>query len=606
VIAVLQDDAAPPQTEPGSIDRAGLRGRTLDELRGVWVAYAVGLPEGHEQWRLGAAYVRESNARSMTREAPAVQLSYTLNQFARRQIWVAWEAVFFDNASGTSIAAREAFQRLLSEALEGRYTIIGAYLSDRLFRNAKEAQEVKREFLMRGIELDYLGKLEGDARSPLLWQSERTQELMDEYWARKTSEQVGRAIEHLTANGRPTGRLPEGYRVGERGPSYMGEPGRILSYERNEPLASIIVAGKERYLEGASYVALAAWSATTDLHGLTPAGARMDWHWWAGTLRNPKYAGYQMPSHYTGFKPGTESPKRPRPKIGDPGLVPCMLPALYPLADWDRLVKLSASRQTSAKVRRTYRVSLLSSIAYDDRCGHRIAIHAWLKNGLQMMCGKPEAAGRHSGPIRVEGAERDLDALIGDLHLADPVFLSMVEQELERFTSDERPPTRILPDPEIARIEAALSALGPDAGSEMRGPLVARLRQLRARHEERGAERSTAIRRYRASIDDLRNWSDVWAHADVRRKNELLKLAGVTVRIGRRPGAENRPASLLSIEAKDPIFALALASATTEMTYHGSTPDEPWNVTPLVVLDGELKDVLERALEAREQHRRAA
>ncbi len=194
-------------------------------------------------------------------------------------------------------------------------------------------------------------------------------------------------------------------------------------------------------------------------------------------------------------------------------------------------------------------VSPLSSIAYDDRCGQRIAIHACLKNGLQKMCGKPEAARRHSGPIRVEGAARDLDTLIGNLHLADPVFLSMVEQELKRFTSDERTLTRMLPDPEIARIDAAVSALGPDAVSEMRAPIVARLRQLRGRHEERGAARSTAIRRYRASIDGLRNWGDVWTHADARRKNELLKLAGVTVRIGRRPGAENGPASLLSIEA---------------------------------------------------------
>jgi DNA invertase Pin-like site-specific DNA recombinase len=602
---MTQLDNAPVEPTPSTINRIGLYDQTIALLRAVWEAYAAGLPLDISGWRLGAAYVRESNARSMTRDSPVVQLSYTLNQFARREIWVPWEAVFFDNASGTSIAAREAFQRLLAEALAGRYSIIGAYLSDRLFRNAKEAQEVKLEFLLRGIELDYLGKLEGDARSPLMWQSERTQELMDEYLARKTSEQVGRAFEHLSQNGRPLGRLPEGFRIGERGPSYMGEPGRILNYVRNEPLASIIVEGKERYLAGAPYAKLVAWAQTTELQGVTEGGARMTWQWWAATLLNPKYAGYQMPTRYAGFKPGVESPKRPRRKNLVTELVPCVLPALYPLSDWESIVELSRQRQKGAKVGPKYRVSLLSSIAYDERCGHRIAIHSWRRGHLEMMCNKT-TDGRHARPLRADVAERQLDELIGGMRFDNPELLAGIETELTAMAERPDRSEQTEANPEVSRLQAALAALGDTATPEISGPLTARLRALRTEQKERQTDRLVDVRRYRASVSDLRDWGDIWGLADVRRKNELLRLAGFRVRLGRPLDQTGVPAEILSIAVDDPIFGLALASALDRDVVHGSAPGEPRTVSPLVTLESGLNDVLVRARLGREQGARAA
>ncbi len=601
--ATHQECAGTPP--PATINRSGLYDQTIADLRAVWEAYAAGLPADHAAWRLGAAYVRESNARSMTRDSPVVQLSYTLTQFARREIWVPWEAVFFDNASGTTIAAREAFQRLLAEALAGRYSIIGAYLSDRLFRNAKEAQEVKLEFLLRGIELDYLGKLEGDARSPLMWQSERTQELMDEYLARKTSEQVGRAFEHLSQNGRPLGRLPEGFRIGERGPSYMGEPGRILTYIRNEPLASIIVEGKERYLAGATYRKLVAWAKTTELQGMTEGGARMGWQWWAATLLNPKYAGYQMPTRYAGFKPGVESPKRPRRKNLVTELVPCILPALYSLSDWETIVELSRRRQKGPKVGPNSKVSILSSIAYDDRCGHRIAIHSWRRGRLQMLCNK-YAGGRHSGPLHVDVAERQLDEMIGRMRFDDPVLLARIEAELEAMALAPDRSAQVEADPEVGRLQAALAALGDTATPEVTSALTARLRVLRDKHKGQQADQLVEVHRYRASVQDLRDWHDIWGHADVRRKNELLRLAGVRVRLRRPLDVLGVPAEILSIEVDDPIFALAFASALDPLAVHGPTPDGPRTDSALVTLDDGLRGLLARAHGARDQSRRAA
>lgn len=581
----------PRATDVDTIDRAGLHARTLAELRGVWDAYLAGLSAAHLEWRRGAAYVRESSSQSMARESPTTQLTYVLSQFARREIWVPWEAVYFDNASATSIEARPKFKEMYEAAIAGHFDVIGYYISDRLFRNAAEAHEVKRELRRRGIELDYLGKLQGDARSPLLWQSESQQDLLDEYWARKTSETVGLELQRLSENGRPIGRLPEGYRVAERAPSYQGMPGKVLAYERNEPLASIIVEGKDRYLEGASLGELAIWSATTELEGTTPKGARMNWHWWRSTLGNPKYSGHQMPSSYQGFKPGDESPKRPRRMNLVSELVPCVLPPLYPLEDWQRVVEIGRERYKGSKVRHSYRVCLLSSIAYDDRCGHRMAIHGRRDDRIIMVCGTVTAQGRHSNPVRTDLAEAEVDRLFGRIRLDDRRLHAVIEQELDRLgrRDDSRPAVRS--DPEIGRIQAALAALGDDAPTEVRTPLLARLERLRAQDEARRAEHNDLVRRFRVSMKDLRHWAAIWATAETARKNELLRAAGVQVRVGRPSGVTKGPAVVRSIEVHDPIFALALATAIGGLGYPGSTGLERQNATPLVELPPEVERV---------------
>lgn len=578
----MTDEQANGAQDPGTIDRTGLHQRTIDELRTIWRAYLAGLPVGHESWRRGAAYARESSARSMTRESPAVQLTYTLSQFAQRQIWVPWEAVFFDNASGTSIAARDAFKRLLEQALAGGYSIIGAYSSDRYFRNAREAQEIKGEFRRRGIELDYMGKPGGDPRSSMLWQMERNQELLDEWWPRKTSENVGRALEHLTRAGRPIGKLPEGYVVAERAPSFQGEPGRILSYARNEPLATIIAEGKDRYLAGATYQQVATWSLTTELKGVTPKGSPMNVMWWQATLANPKYAGLHRPTTYMGFRPGIESPKRQRRKNGVTPLVPCILPALYPAADWERVVSVGLERHRGPKRRPTYRTSLFSSISYDERCGHRLTAYGGRGDGRYMRCKTWTADGRHSSQLRVDLAERQLDELIGSISLNDPGLLSMVERELDAM-NDEIGALRPSPvDPQIGRIEAALAALGDIDSPFIRAPLLAHLDELKRAQEARRLERVNEATQFRASIRDLRHWSQIWQSADTRSKNELLRAAGVRVYVNRE--VERTPARISYIEAADPVFALAIAVATERNSFDGPTSVEPRNDGPLIRL----------------------
>jgi excisionase family DNA binding protein len=451
-----------------------------------------------------------------------------------------------------------------------------------LFRNAREAQDVKRDFMLHGIELDYLGKFNGDPRSAVAWRIERTQEIDDEMWARKTSENVGRALEELSKKGQPIGPLPEGYKVGERAPSFMGQSGRILTYVRNEPLATIIAEAAELYLDGYSYTQLAVWSETTELKGRTAEGRVMNSLWWRKCLTNPKYAGHQMPCTYAGFKPGKESPKRPRRKNGVTHLVPCHVPALYPLEKFERIVQLSASRNRGAKHRYSYTTYLLSGIAYDERCGHLLGVHSREDDRLRMICSKVGTSGRNSGSVRVDAAQRQLDEVVGAVRLDDPTLIAMVEQELVRLARDTDEPPIIKPDPERGRILAALAALGMDAPATLRSPLEARLDELERRDEDRRLLRMEHVQRFRAAVDDLRHWSEIWATADPKRKNDLLKTAGVEIVIGRDPAEPSGLPVLREIQVTDPTFALALAAAlqADPVGLQVSTGFEPCNPTP--------------------------
>jgi DNA invertase Pin-like site-specific DNA recombinase len=161
----------------------------------------------------------------MTGDAPASQLSRTLGMLALMQVHVPWEGVFFDQWTGTEFATRGEFQRLLEHCWLGHFAVVGALISERLFRNANDAEQTRAEFRRHGIRLEYGNKPHGDERDPSTWKALKDQDTQDEYYARRTSWHIGTTKEYLSRQGRPQGRLPEGYKVKDRGPSFMG-PGR--------------------------------------------------------------------------------------------------------------------------------------------------------------------------------------------------------------------------------------------------------------------------------------------------------------------------------------------------------------------------------------------
>jgi Resolvase, N terminal domain len=570
-----------------------LRENQMPLLKIVWQAWKDTLPsDAQATWRKGCVYIRESSVKSLAGSAAEMQLRNTLALMASKKVYVPWEAVFFDNASGTDTKLRPAFRRLFEEAIAGGFEVVGVFVSDRLFRNVAQATKVKREFRRHGIEIEYLGRFEGDPRNPARWHMEVMQDVAAEMQARTTGFHVGSHLEALTASGHPVGLLPEAYEVLERAPSYMGHRGSVTKWGIVEPLASVIIQGKDRYIAGDSHAMLGRWALTTELEGKTPKGRWMNAMWWRTTLRNTKYAGFQEPSHYEGFKSGDEAPKAaPKTKAPPPQrvLVPCKLPALWTLEEHQEIVKLGLQRMRSTKVRRSYRSYLLVGVAFDATCGSAMTIQAKRPNGgFYMHCRVRDPGDKHTGFVRAEVAEAELDDLISGLSLNDEVLVAQVEKELADLANHEGLEVDAFQaNPAIAGIRRAiieLRVVGVDPAE-----LQARASQLEEADNARRDALAAPVAEFRAASDRLRNWAAVWREGDTTTKNQLLRDAGLHVVIGRDPGEETGPAHIQSIAAENPVFELALAIslANPGLTLGGQTLSFPSNVRVVVHVSDE-------------------
>lgn len=550
------------------------------------------LPEDVDAWKRGLVYVRESSARSLHGSAPDVQLRSALGLAAQKQVQIPVDGLYFDVESGTDTVPRRAFRRLYERCLAGGYEAVVVSAHDRMFRNVEQAKETKREFRRHGVELVYSGMYEGDERDPTKWQADTFQEFISENHARITSWNVGKHFETLSRDGRPLGQLPEAYRGIGRGPSVLGHAGPVIGWEFVEPLASIIKEGAEQYLAGLSLNQLAKWSATTDLRGVTPGGIHMSLRWWYGQLRNPKYAGYQIPTTYRGYKfvPGKDGPRVHVTR--DTPLVPCKLPALWDLDTYYRLMDAMTSRHRAPKRRQSYRAYLLTSISYDALCGHRMQVTSRDPSGkFSMVCVVNTALGKHSTRKRADVAERELEALLANLSFDDPTVLRQVEDELRRVEAlDRHEQERFRPNPAIGAVRVAIDTLESAGVLSGRTELERQLADLEAADVARRDAAHEPLLDFRKALARLKTWPVLWAAADTHEKNELLRKAGVRVVLGRLPGekAKRPPMRLLSITAEDPGFRLALAVALSKSGDNfAGTPNAEVIPGILLAIDGQ-------------------
>jgi DNA invertase Pin-like site-specific DNA recombinase len=568
-----ESDAAGPHRNPDTAadqasaepTTAAVIGEWLPRLAATRDAWAADLPpEAEADWTPGAAYIRVSSARSLGGDSPETQLLNTLDLMGRKRMFVGPEAVFFDVESGTDIGPRMAFKRLFEAAIDGGYKAIGVFINERMFRNLEQSIQIKRQFRLAGIQLVYLGMYEGDRRNPAAWQLETMQDTTAELHARNTSYYVGLTFEAASRAGRPVGKIPEVYRPKDRTRSFLGRKGSVVSWEVIEPLGSIMQEGCRRYLAGESFSQIATWAATTELEGVTPARRVMDKRWWYSVLRNPKFAGYQVPCVYTGFKPGKESPPRPR-RTRNSELVPCILPPLWTLADYHAVLNEARRRWVGVKTRAHYNAYLLSGIAFDASCGHTMAVEQRKPDGRYWMgCRTLGSDGRHSKVYRTDIAAAELDRLIGSLRLDDDELRRRVEDELKELDQAQRVNReRFRPDPAIGALRQSLAAL-PDTGVEdLRAGLQSRIDALTAADAARRDREVRPLVEYRAALAQLDNWVEVWAQAGVKEKNQLLRDAAMRVEIGplavdtRKRG----PGHVLRISAANPVFEAALAAA---------------------------------------------
>lgn len=585
----------------GRIGRAELREQTRAALRREWERYWEDLPPHAAQWASGAAYIRESGANSMVSDAPTTQLASTLAMLAAEQVYVPWDHVFFENASASEMATRLEFQGLIDRARRGEFAVIGAYLSNRLFRNSDEASVVKRELHKLGIRLAWTGKVNMDPRDPLAWSMEKTVDINDELHCRQTGWYVGRAYERKSRRGEPAAKVPEMWKPVEWAPGLQGgRAGRPIRWELSQPLASHVRDGARRYLDGASSRELAAWSRRVGVR--TPRGRPLTNEWWRRQLKNPKIAGFQYASEYMGYKPGKESP--PRKPNSERELVPCVLP---PLIDWEQFNQLQAAmrgRRRAPAVRPSYRIDLLSGVAYDASCGHRMFIrHRHAVTGeVFMQCKADRADDRHAQAFRIDEATEYVDQLIARLLFKDQALLDKIEAELDRLTEAPPAPSDVR-SPEAEQLRAALAALDGEQFVDLRESLEQRLTMLEATTTP---PIDTPARRFAAAISDLRNWSEIWGRADILRKNQLLKSAGLKVYIERiEPPAtkarrHNKKAAVrhqtrrpfcrvVRIESGVPELALALAAGLSceDLPDNTSVPRQmsATRHTPITLLD---------------------
>jgi hypothetical protein len=454
--------------------------------------------------------------------------------------------------------------------MSGEIRVIGAYLSNRLFRNAEEAGVVKKQLRRRGVKLYWLGKPTGmDERDPSLWLMERNTDTQDEWHSRQTGWMVGRQLEFKTRKGEPIGALPEMWEVAEWAPGYRpGQRGRPIRWNLAEPMATIVRQGAVRYLAGASYRQLADWSALGESGGLTPLGRLMDWEWWRQTLKNPKIAGLHYATRYPGYKGGKESPTNKEQGVALE-LVPCLLPPLVTSAEYEEIQAVSLARHNASgpfRARDDHRVEILSGIAYDARCGHRVHTSCHVRSDYVVRCGQRNLA-RHGSLFSARHAGADLDAVVASIAL-DETLLADIEMALSARVN-EQPEQVHRPSPAAIRLRAAIAAFaGDDDLAEERRGLETKLRAVEAQAPRRLVDKGSPAAIFRRAVASLANWGETWEGATPAQKNAVLRAAGLRVFIeptpngpsgrAKGPGPRSR---LVSIEADVPEFALALALA---------------------------------------------
>lgn len=590
----------------------------LPRLTEVLEAWIGALPEDAQSWRRGLVYVRESSPNSLAKSAPDTQLKKALAVAYRKQIRFEPDGLFFDVETGTDIAPRRAFRRLLVLCLQptGPKAVVVA-ADDRMFRNMTQAKEIGRDFIRNGIDFVYEGMFEGDPRDPARFLHESIHQMFAESHARNTSWMVGRHFETLSRDGRPVGRIPEVYIRDAVGPAVLGRQGSVLSWKLSEPLATVVKDGMALYLEGKSFRQVAEWSSTTSLAGVTPAGVVMAEKWWYEQLKNPKHAGYQFPTKYPGFHAELLPSQRRRRPRKDSELVPCILPALWDLATYRQLIEMASKRWKSPKRRGTYRTYLLSGIAYDANCGHRMQLTGARHDDgrFTMVCGHVSAEGAHSSRKRADVAEKELDALFSKINFGSNADIKAIEDELRRLNELEHVQRqRFKANPQIATVKQAVALLTGAGVNVARAELERQLADLEAADQERLDAMKEPARQFRKSIDYLKDWPRVWAIADIYNKNKLLRDAGVRVELGRLPSERRKraPMHVLSIAADNPALAMALsvafadASGTHDSHHKGDfSPDAgvmvpitlklsdgPWSAarpsTPLRLIQGGL------------------
>jgi site-specific DNA recombinase len=181
--------------------------------------------------RRAVAYVRESTEEQGRGYSPDGQRQAIARYADEHGLELLDE--YLDFESGRAADTRPGFQRLIEEAMAGRFECVLVYHSSRFARNTIEAKQYK-QLLRRELGVDVISvtqPLGPDADDPAAFLSESVHEIFDEYYSVSLSFWVKMGLKEKARQGLLTGSLPWGYRKGEDGVA-QPDPDRALYVRR--------------------------------------------------------------------------------------------------------------------------------------------------------------------------------------------------------------------------------------------------------------------------------------------------------------------------------------------------------------------------------------
>jgi DNA invertase Pin-like site-specific DNA recombinase len=356
----------------------------------------------HDGWRIAAVYLRESKREQVEGFSPGAQLKATLEEAARRRLWVPQGHVFIDLMSGRR-EDRTQFQDLMLLGRSGSIAAVLVMHTSRWARNSLISKKYKKELRDRGVEVTALNA-PFDVTRPEGRFAEGVVELVDEFTSDTIGWWVSVGLREKHERGMPLGRLPETF--------FKDVHGNTVPHPE---LSKIVLEGARRYATGkVGFGELARWS-NREGHR-TPSGRHLTDEWWRNTLKNPLNAGY------VGYKR----------KKGGKELRRAALEGFIPLDLFERCERVRQTRTRKPGQRARYRVYVMSG-ATCGSCGGQVVA----SSKSRLRCGR---AGQHAGcdepSVRAENLEQQFgEWLRRALSLTDaakPKLASLVRAVLAR------------------------------------------------------------------------------------------------------------------------------------------------------------------------------
>jgi site-specific DNA recombinase len=411
-------------------------------------------PSGREQ-RRAVACVRESTEEQGRGYSPDGQRQAIARYAEDHGLELIDE--YLDFETGRAADKRPGFQRLIEDAMAGRFEAVLVFHTSRFARNTIEAKRYKK--LLRselGIDVVSVTQPIGtDVGDPAAFLAESVHEIFDEYYSVSLSFWTKMGLREKARQGLLTGSLPWGY---AKGPDGVAVP--------DEARAPVLRRLFELYATGQhSNRTLAVW--LNDRGHRTTRGAAFCADTIRDMLGNAAYCGY-----VSGHRDRTKTIRGQHEPLIDEAL-------------FDRVQDLRRQRTTTLNPGRPSPRYLLRSLARCERCDGRM---------------QGTATGRNGAPRYYCATRRKQHACDQPLAPADSI-----EEQIVDFVADFRPTQEIRE--EIVRRLTEPATTETAGIARRRAALDDRRRRLRDLYELGDLDRNDYLARRQAIDAELDNLS---------------------------------------------------------------------------------------------------